>query len=122
LLCHAQLLINTNELFRHVSVFLSKPVNTTGRIDKTLLTREKGMAMGTNFDIKLCTDSGLGAELVSAGASHCGFINFGMQIFLHGKPPVSKRERTTKPLGDEWQAEIRANCARKKENQERPLA
>jgi hypothetical protein len=81
---------NPEELFGHVRVFLSEPVDTTGRIDKTLLASEKGMAMGTNFNVKFRADSGRGAELVSAGATDCGFKNFRMQIFLHGKPPVSK--------------------------------
>jgi len=48
------------------------------------------MAMGTNFNIEFGADSGLGAELVSAGATDCSFKNFRMQIFFHGKPPVSK--------------------------------
>jgi hypothetical protein len=48
------------------------------------------MAMRTDFNAQLSADSGFGDELIATSAANGCVKNLRMQIFLHGKPPVSK--------------------------------
>ena len=63
-----------------------KTIYATGGIDQLLLTSEKRVAVGANFDADVAFVSRAGLELVSACASHIDLIVCGVNSSFHTKP------------------------------------
>ena len=62
---------------------LLKLVNTSAHVNKLLLAREEGMALGANFNSDLAALSGLGRNSLAACATDYTLLVIGMNSGFH---------------------------------------
>jgi hypothetical protein len=75
-----------------ISVLLGKALDAAGGVHQFLLSGEKRMTVGANFDVQpVSLDGGTGLEIVSAGAVHRDGMVVGMNTGLHSSPIVRVR-------------------------------
>ena len=67
-------------------VFFAEAVYAPSSVKKALFACKKGMASGADFNMDIFSPRGENLLLVAAGASDCGVVNLGMNIFFHWKP------------------------------------
>ena len=70
-----------------VGVFLLETLNTARGIHKFLLSSEKWVAIGADFDAQhLALDRGAGWKRIAAGTMHGNWVIVGMNSRLHDSP------------------------------------
>ena len=70
-----------------VGVFLLETLDTAGGVHELLFTREKWVAIGTNFDTQhVALDRGARRKRIAAGTMHGNCVIVGVNSRLHDSP------------------------------------